>query len=244
MAQPTTPEDSPASKVNIYGVNAIGKHIGQAVITAGLLFLGAGTIDWAWGWVFAVVYTGCWIGLSIALAIGNPELLNQRGQRIKEATAGTKKWDLVLLGIYFVLVLVQPFVAGLGRRYAWSEPVSLAIYIVGNLLMILGFILLTWSMVCNCNFEPSVRIQESRGHRVTTGGPYRFVRHPGYTGVILQFLALPLATGAWTALIPGVAGAAVFVLRTALEDRTLQQELPGYVDYAQQTRYRLLPGVW
>jgi len=89
-----------------------------------------------------------------------------------------------------------------------------------------------------------VRIQEARGHQVATTGPYRFVRHPGYTGIILQFLALPIAVGAWAALIPGAVGIAVFVIRTALEDRTLHEELPGYAEYAQQTRYRLVPGVW
>ncbi len=244
MAQHTADNDSPRPKVNIYGVNTIGKHIGQAVFTAVLLFLGAGTVDWPWGWVFAVVYTACWIGLSITLAIGDPELLNQRGQRIKQATVGTKKWDLVLLTTYFALILIQPFVAGLDRRYAWSAPVTPEVYVIGNLLMVLGFVPLTWSMLANRYFEPSVRIQEARGHQVATTGPYRFVRHPGYTGIILQFLALPIAVGAWAALIPGAVGIAVFVIRTALEDRTLHEELPGYAEYAQQTRYRLVPGVW
>ncbi len=171
-------------------------------------------------------------------------MLNQRGQRIEKATQGTKKWDLVLLSIYFVLVLVQPFVAGLDWRNGVSSPVSPVVYVLGNALMILGFIPLAWSMVANRNFEPSVRIQEARGHQVATGGPYRFVRHPGYTGIILQFLALPIAVGTWLALIPGLLGIAVFVVRTALEDRTLQQELPGYADYVKHTRYRLIPGIW
>lgn len=244
MAQHTKENESPGPKVNIYGVNAIGKHIGQAVFTAVLLFLGAGSLDWAWGWVFAVVYTACWIGLSIALALGNPELLNQRGQRVKQATVGSKRWDLVLLAIYFVTILIQPLVAGLDWRNAWSAPVAPPVYVVGNALMILGFVLLAWSMVANRYFDVTVRMQESRGQQVATGGPYRFVRHPGYAGVILQFLALPIAVGAWAALIPGAVGIAVFVIRTALEDRALHEELPGYVEYAQQTRYRLIPGVW
>lgn len=244
MVQHTANDESPAPKVNIYGLNAVGKHVGQALFTGILLFLGAGSTDWGWGWLFAIVYTACWLGLSIVLAIGNPELLNQRGQRVKQATSGTKKWDLVLITIYFVIILVQPFVAGLDRRYAWSAPVSPVVHIVGNLLLILGFVLLTWSMVANRYFEPTVRIQELRGHQVAAGGPYRFVRHPGYAGLILQSLALPIAVGAWAALIPGAIGITVFVIRTALEDRTLRDELPGYADYAKQTRYRLIPGVW
>jgi len=244
MADQALGDNSPPPKVNLYGVNAIGKHVGQAAFTFVLFFIGAGSWDWVWGWVFAVVYTACWIGLSVALAIGNPELLNQRGQRVKNAMVGTPKWDIVLLWIYFILILVQPFVAGLDHRSGWSTPVTPPVYVLGNLLMILGFIPLAWSMVANRNFEPTVRLQDSRGHQVASGGPYRIVRHPGYAGLILQFLALPIALGAWMALIPGIVGVAVFVIRTALEDRTLQAELPGYAEYAQQTRFRLLPGVW
>ena len=241
--QPSTNKSS-RPRVNIYGYNTIAKHISQAIFTAAMLFGGANTLDWTWGWVFAVVYTACWLGLSIALAFGNPELLNQRGQRVKQATVGTKKWDLVLIAIYFILIFAHPFVAGLDRRYTWSAPVSPFIYVIGNLLMGLGFVPLTWSMIANRYFDVTVRIQELDAHRVETAGPYRFVRHPGYAGIILQFLALPVAVGAWTALIPSVLGIVVFVIRTALEDRSLREELPGYAEYAQQTRYRLLPGIW
>jgi protein-S-isoprenylcysteine O-methyltransferase Ste14 len=244
MAEQPAHNESPGSKITIYGVNAIAKHIGQALVTAALLFAGAGTLSWAWGWVLAAVYAACWIGLSIALAVGNPELLNQRGQRAIKVTVGTKKWDLALLSLYAAIILLQPFIAGLDRRNAWSAPVSPIVCVLGNLLMILGFIPLAWSMIANRYFEPSVRIQEARGHQVASGGPYQFVRHPGYAGVILQLLALPIAVGAWAALIPGAAGVAVFVIRAALEDRTLHEELPGYREYAQQTRYRLIPGVW
>lgn len=237
-------DTAPRPKINLYGLNAVGKHIGQAVFTAALLFLGAGSLNWGWGWVFAVVYIACWTGLSIALVLGNPELLNQRGQRVKQATIGTKKWDLVLLSIYAVLILIQPFIAGLDWRNGWSAPVSPVIHVIGSLLVILGFSILTWAMIANRYFEPSVRIQEARGQRVIASGPYRVVRHPGYVGIILQFLALPIAVGAWAALIPGAAGIAVFVIRTALEDRTLHAELAGYADYARRTRCRLIPGVW
>jgi len=89
-----------------------------------------------------------------------------------------------------------------------------------------------------------VRIQTERGHTVVSGGPYRFVRHPAYLGVILLVLSSPIMLGSSWALIPGVICAVLMIVRTALEDKTLQAELPGYVDYTQQTRYRLLPGVW
>ena len=101
-----------------------------------------------------------------------------------------------------------------------------------------------WAMLANPFFEKTVRIQEERGHHVATGGPYRFVRHPGYVAFILMGFALPLGVGSAWALVPAGLNAALIVARTALEDRTLRRELPGYAEYAQRTRYRLLPGVW
>jgi protein-S-isoprenylcysteine O-methyltransferase Ste14 len=99
-------------------------------------------------------------------------------------------------------------------------------------------------MACNAFFAEGVRIQTERGHTVTSGGPYRYVRHPGYVGSILSQVATPFLLGSPWALIPSLASGALFVLRTYLEDKTLQAELPGYHEYAQKTRYRLLSGVW
>jgi protein-S-isoprenylcysteine O-methyltransferase Ste14 len=105
--------------------------------------------------------------------------------------------------------------------------------------------LLTWAMAVNTHFEKTVRIQHDRGHRVIDSGPYRIVRHPGYLGAILGFtLAAPLLLGSWWSFVPAVAAVVCLIIRTSLEDRTLQNELDGYKDYAQNVRYRLLPGLW
>lgn len=108
----------------------------------------------------------------------------------------------------------------------------------------LGNALGSWAMVSNRNFSTFLRLQHDREHQVETRGPYRYVRHPGYAGVIVGALAFPLALGSLWALLPAVIGASGFVLRTALEDRVLLQELDGYAEYAGQVRYRLLPRVW
>jgi protein-S-isoprenylcysteine O-methyltransferase Ste14 len=89
-----------------------------------------------------------------------------------------------------------------------------------------------------------VRIQTDRGHTVCDTGPYRFVRHPGYVGLILQAVGVPILLGSFWALIPGVAAAVLISIRTSFEDRTLRAELPGYVDYVQRVRWRLIPGIW
>ena len=101
-----------------------------------------------------------------------------------------------------------------------------------------------WSMVVNPHFEKTVRIQKDRGHQVCSGGPYRFVRHPGYVGVILAALCGPLLLGSWVALVPGVVIGVLFTWRTGIEDRILLDKLPGYSAFAATTRYRLVPFIW
>ena len=89
-----------------------------------------------------------------------------------------------------------------------------------------------------------MRLQEDRGQVVVRKGPYRFIRHPAYAGIIVAALALPIALGSFWALIPSVIGAGGFVLRTWLEDKTLSEELMDYKEYSLQVHYRLLPGLW
>jgi protein-S-isoprenylcysteine O-methyltransferase Ste14 len=229
--------------LNKYGYNAIARHVTAGLLTGALLFAGAGTTDWPEGWVLAIVYTAGWIVLSAVLARTNPELLNERGKR-SGSGAGTKSWDWVLLAIYAVVQLVQPFVAGLDRRYGWSGQAATLIYIAGHAAIVSGFALLTWAMAVNRFFEGTVRLQSDRGQTVMTGGPYQYVRHPGYTAVILLLVGVALAAGSWAALGVGLIGIVTFIVRTKWEDDALHAELPGYREFAQQTRYRLLPGVW
>ena len=128
-------------------------------------------------------------------------------------------------------------------RYGWSDT-GLITAVVGLVGFLAGSGLLTWSMLVNTHFEATVRIQTDRNHTVITAGPYRFVRHPGYVGAILWSITAPMITHSAVGLIPAVIAAAVLVVRTALEDRTLQKELEGYVEYTEKTRYRLIPGIW
>jgi len=99
-------------------------------------------------------------------------------------------------------------------------------------------------MIANAYFSTAVRIQSDRGHTVCRTGPYRFVRHPGYVGFILQSLGTPFLLGSLWTLVPGITATVLMIIRTSLEDRTLQAELPGYRDFVQEVRYRLVPGIW
>jgi len=142
--------------------------------------------------------------------------------------------------VSFPLVIV----AGLDHRYSWSPALSPWLNLLGFILISLGYAFASWALVENCFFFSTVRIQTDRGHVVCDSGPYRIVRHPGYAGNIPPLLGMVLALGSVWTLIPAAVALIIAVIRTALEDRTLQEELPGYPDYARRVRYRLIPGVY
>lgn len=209
-------------------------------IQAAILFLAAGRLDWVWAWIYIGIYL---VGVAINAAFMlrySPETIAERGE-----PRGMKDWDRIVGGLWAMLDFVfMLLVAGLDARFGWTRQVALALHITGAVAFALGSALFSWAMISNAYFSTVVRIQEERGHAVYTTGPYRFVRHPGYVGAIIQSFALPLIFGSFWALIPGVLAALLMVVRTALEDGTLQEELEGYKDYARRVRYRLLRGVW
>jgi len=170
-----------------------------------------------------------------------PEVIVERGQSRKEDIKG---WDKVVSALIAVPALGVPIVAGLDERLGWSPQLTLAVHLIGLVFIALGQGLFTWGMVSNKFFSTVVRIQEERDHTVASGGPYRYVRHPGYVGYIVALFATALALGSLWALIPAGLTMCLFVVRTALEDRTLREELTGYAEYAQRVRHRLVPGVW
>ena len=208
-----------------------------------ILFLSAGRLDWAWGWVFLGLLAAVLISHVLILVPINPELLAERSRGIRQE--GTKGWDKWVATFAAGMGTVPTWiVAALDVRFEWSASLPLALHIGGLIGSVLGWALFMWAMGANAFFSEAVRIQEERGHTVVTGGPYRYVRHPGYVGAILALLATPLLLGSLWALIPAGVAAIGYVVRTALEDGMLQEELDGYQDYAARVRYRLLPGVW
>jgi protein-S-isoprenylcysteine O-methyltransferase Ste14 len=216
----------------------IFKSIVYTVIFGIALFATSGDLHWGMGWVYLGIYITNQIILALILP---PDLLSERSK----PQEGSKGWDIVLASVAALLAPIAVYiVAGFDRGKGWGGTVSPALQIVALVVMIGGIALSDWAMAANKFFSGVIRIQADRGHTVQTGGPYRFVRHPGYVGGILHHLAAPLMLGSWWALIPGCTGALLFIVRTALEDKILQKELPGYTDYAAQTRYRLLPGIW
>jgi len=207
------------------------------------LFISAGRLNWVMGWVYFGVTFALIVVSRIAMFRAAPELLRERA-RFDEAK-DAKSWDrplVLLVAIY--LPLAGLIVAGLDTRFGWSPWLPLWLRIVALIFVVLGSLVGTWAMAVNRFFSAVVRIQRDRGHTVVTGGPYRFVRHPAYIGGLVAAFASAVALESLWALIPAGLTTLLYVLRTALEDKTLRDELAGYEEYAQRTRYRLVPGVW
>jgi protein-S-isoprenylcysteine O-methyltransferase Ste14 len=212
----------------------------QNLIIGTALFLPAGTFRWPGAWAYlAVSVISIAINVVILLRV-NREVIAERAQVRQE----TKGWDRIVTTVGLFISLAMYIAAGLDWRFDWSPAVPLWLWLAGLVLFILGGALSSWAMISNPYFAPTVSIQKDRGHTTITGGPYRHMRHPGYCGWIISNLAAPLFLATYWAYIPAVLVAAAFVLRTALEDRTLLAELDGYQAYARRVRYRLAPGLW
>jgi protein-S-isoprenylcysteine O-methyltransferase Ste14 len=228
-------------QLNNNGVKALFSPFCCVTVMAVIFFLAASRLDILRAWLFFGVYFMGTIVGALTMWKCAPTLANQIAS-IKE---GTKTWDKVILVIYFVVSLfLCPMVAGLDvGRFRWSQ-LGITYAIGGVVLYIVCFVLCYWAMVVNEHFEATVRIQKDRMHKVISSGPYRFVRHPGYLSVILGGFSASFIIGSLYSLIPWTVAIVAIVIRTYLEDWTLQKELEGYFEYVKKTKYRLLPGVW
>ncbi len=233
-------------------LSSVIKTVSFTVVSSLLLFVSAGRLDWAMGWAYA--------GLSIAgvaascLVIG-PDLLAERSGVGEGATAGDVLLALVMARLGPAAIAVT---AGLNLRLAPSTMLGSAATAAGGVasgqlhwtqwlgiaLLLVSYVFVLWAMATNRFFSGVMRIQRERGHSVVTSGPYAIVRHPGYAGSVLSCLGAPMMLGSPWAEVPAALTVVAIVVRTALEDRTLRAQLPGYVAYARKVRYRLIPGVW
>jgi len=203
-------------------------------------------LSWHWDWWEAWVYALSGV-LSFAIsrvlvARRHPDLIAERARFMQHEDA--KPWDKALaplLGFGGGSVLL---VAGLDALFDWSPPFSLPVRILAFVIIVAGYVLGSYALIENRFFSGMVRIQTDRSHQVVSSGPYRWIRHPGYAGALLTYLATPLFLDSGWSFLPTVFITILLIIRTALEDRTLQKELPGYAEYARRVQYRLLPGIW
>lgn len=209
------------------------------VILLAILFIPAGTLAWPQGWGFVASFL---VAMAIAIPVlwrTNPEIFVARSK----VQAGTKAWDYVFLTLILGALAVMPPVAAFDFRFGWSQ-LPPWIVVGGHLLFFAGVALQLWPQAVNRHFEPGVRIQSDRGHRVVDTGPYAIVRHPGYISGSLVAIAVALTLGSLAALLPAAIAVAALALRTVAEERLLEAELDGYAAYMTRVRYRWIPGVW
>jgi protein-S-isoprenylcysteine O-methyltransferase Ste14 len=234
-----TSVDQPSTGLDEYGRRRIFQVLSTLLLAVIFFFIAAGRITYLWGWVYLAVsllalIVGAWYILN-----RNPQAINERG-RPAEAQ---KAWDKMIMSVYIVFFVSVYIISGLDARFSWSS-VPIWLHLVGVLFTFASSALTYAAMAHNKFLSMYVQVAQERGHRVATSGPYRYVRHPMYVSLVVSWPALALLLGSYWALIPGLVASGLIVVRTALEDRTLQAELPGYADYSRQVRYRLLPGVW
>ena len=219
----------------------IGQFVGVVLAFTLALFLPIGTFAWLAGWVFLVLFLGFYLAVTLWLFKHNPGLLQER---MHLGSSDQKGWDKVL----FPLLLLFPFVwlmfiALDAVRFQWS-PLPVWLQFVGALVLLGSFYLLFLTFRENTYLSTIVRIQADRGHTVVSTGPYHYVRHPMYTGMLAFFVGTPLLLGSGYGIVGGLLLMLMLARRAVLEERTLQTELHGYAAYMRQVKYRLVPYVW
>ncbi len=213
--------------------------IGLALVLL-VLFWPAGTIDWRRGWLFySILVALCFFSVSW-VSRDNPELFAARRRMPKEI----KPWDAALIAVTILgSVAILPLAALDDARFGWL-PQPVWVQLAGYVLLIAGFLGVTWAQSVNRHFETTVRIQHDRDHTVVEAGPYAYVRHPAYVFAVMMSAGMALSLGSLVALIPVVMIKLALFLRTLAEDAELTRNLPGYAEYAARVKHRWVPGIW
>jgi protein-S-isoprenylcysteine O-methyltransferase Ste14 len=250
------PENASKVILNKYGISSIIREFVMVAFTAFLIWLSAGLQLWFSAWIYIIWLLLFSAVFMAAMARWNPGLLNLRGAPRREMkTRPMPSYEKVFFTGFVILVVLIPIVAGLefnGFFVAFPFPGFLFtviqmpswLVVLGLFFIVFGEILFGWAMVVNPFFHGMMTIQDDRKHQVVSRGPYGWIRHPGYLGQILLYLGTPLFLASWWALLLGLVMTGVFIYRTAKEDSTLRKDLPGYQEYANHIRKRLIPRLW
>jgi protein-S-isoprenylcysteine O-methyltransferase Ste14 len=238
-----TPSQSSSSETPKITARVIIRFLVMTIFMLSVLFLAAGCTDWWEAWAYVGTALVILIVSRVPMLIKNPDMALERAEAAQKEDV--EPWDKILLPLTAIYgPLISWIIAGLDVRFGWSPDLPDYIQIIALVVINLGSLFGTWAMLVNRFFSSQVRIQTDRGHTVVSSGPYRIVRHPGYAGAILSWIASPIFFSSYWLSIPAVLMIIANILRTALEDRTLQEELPGYQEYTRRVRYRILPGIW
>jgi len=216
------------------------KHFIGTFIFFLILFFSAGKIDYWQGLIYVIIGL-IMVTLNYTVLKPDSDLLTER----TKPGEGSKKWDKILLGLSFLITITMYTLAGLDSgRYHWSPNFHWSLSLIGIFLTASGQLLFLLAQKQNKFFSSTVRIQTDRDHTVCDTGLYKIVRHPAYLGSIIQLLGFPLLFGSLWSILPVGLLIVLHVTRTYLEDKTLKEELSGYLEYSLNTRYKIIPYVW
>jgi len=217
-------------------LSAYLRAIALLICAGAALFGSAGSVVIAGFWIYLAIFTAVFVAAFVMLDRG---LLQERMRPGgKPAPVGLQLLNVVLL--------LHWIIAGLDRgRLHWTDTVPVWRQGLALAAVSAGYALVFWAMRVNRFFSSVVRIQSDRGQHVIDGGPYAFVRHPGYSAGILIVVASGVALGSWLASAFLIVAVLPFLLyRVVSEDRVLQSQLNGYADYSRRVPWRLVPGLW
>lgn len=208
-------------------------------LASAIYFVAAGRSDLLLAWLYFTMNAAVGFGLVLVLGRKDPGLLQER------LKPGPGERDKIFKAVNTTLMVIQLVIAGVdvGRRH-WSPSVSPGLQVTSLLLVFAGLLILTWAILANPFFSSAVRLQPDRKQVLVNVGPYRFVRHPGYTGGILYLVFTGLALGSWWAELLAIPMLVLTLRRSLLEDAMLREGLEGYRDYSAKVRFRLIPGIW
>lgn len=220
--------------------NLVLKSLSAVVLVAALIFICAGKWLFWQGILYSLLMISMFI-VSFLFVAHNPGLINER----LKPGPGAKAWDKIYLALSTLLFFITISLSALDSgRLGLSPELPAAVYAVASVVYIAGNLIFAWAKGTNNFFSSVVRVQKERGHAVCRDGPYRYVRHPGYLGGFLYTAVTPLLLGSLWGLIPTGIILVLMLVRTALEDRTLADELEGYQECQAKVKYRLIPLVW
>lgn len=217
-------------------VNALVKFTMGLLLVGLLLFWPAGTLDYPGAWLFVSLLFGPMLIAGFVMLFKSPDFLKKRLD-VKEKRSA-QQGVIKLAGLIFIAGFV---VAGLDFRFGWSH-VSMPVTVVASVLFLLSYALYAEVMRENAYLSRTIKVEE--GQKVVDTGLYGIVRHPMYMATLLLFMSMPVILGSWYALIPFAFYPVIIVIRLKDEEELLSRELPGYAQYQQKVKYRLIPFIW
>ncbi len=219
-------------------LQSVGTFLIGVIALGAVLCLLAGTLNYWQAWVFVIVFMALVTQQGIYLAIKDPALLERRKQVAAEGESTAQKIFIIVGFLTDACLLIF---SALDHRFGWSQMPAF-VSVVGDALLVFSFLL--YYLVFRENSYAASSIKTFEGQQVISTGPYARVRHPKYVGDLFLVIGIPLALGSWWALVFVVLVIPGLVWRILDEEKLLAKDLPGYAEYEQKVRYRLVPYLW